>query len=105
MKHSILSDKLKALNLNPYITNWYLSFLHNRKQRLLFRVAATAGIMLTKAQHRAALVALTCLIIFVNDLDLVNCPEASLSKYADDTTMQVVVNKAENDCASDVISH
>ena len=58
VKHSILSDKLKALNLNPYITNWYL----------------------------------------------VNCPEASLSKYADDTTMQVVVNKAENDCASDVIS-
>ena len=60
--------------------------------------------MLTKAQHRAALVALTCLIIFINDLDLVNCPEASLSKCADDTTMQVVVNKADNDCASDVIS-
>ena len=43
--------------------------------------------------------------LFINDLDLVNsCPEASLSKYANDTTMQVVENKAENDCASDVIS-
>ena len=26
----ILSQKLKALNLNPYLTNWYLSFLKNR---------------------------------------------------------------------------
>ena len=27
MKHSVFSDKLKAHNLNQYITNWYLSFL------------------------------------------------------------------------------
>ena len=27
-----------------------------------------------------------------------------LNKYADDTTMQVIVNKAGTDCASDVIS-
>ena len=39
-----------------------------------------------------------------NDLDLVNYPDTPLSKYADDTTMQVIVNKAGTDCASDVIS-
>ena len=37
VRHSILSDKLRAFDLNPYITNWYLSFLRNRKQRLMFR--------------------------------------------------------------------
>ena len=42
--------------------------------------------------------------LFINDLDLINCPGASLNKYADDTTMQVIVNKAGTDCASDVIS-
>ena len=41
--------------------------------------------------------------LFINDLDLVNFPDASLSKYADDTTRQVIVNKAGTDCASDVI--
>ena len=41
--------------------------------------------------------------LFINDLDLVNCPDASLSKYTDDTSMQVIVNKAGTDCASDVI--
>ena len=40
----------------------------------------------------------------INDLDLVNCPDASLSKYADDNTMQVIINKAGTDFASDVIS-
>ena len=37
VRHSVLSDEFKALHLNPYITNWYLSFLRNRKQRLVFR--------------------------------------------------------------------
>ena len=41
--------------------------------------------------------------LFINDLDLVNCPDASLSKYADDTMMQVIVNKARSDFAIDVI--
>ena len=42
--------------------------------------------------------------LFIDDLDLINCPDASLNKYADDTKMQVIVNKAGTDCASDVIS-
>ena len=42
--------------------------------------------------------------LLINDLDLVNCPDACLSKYVDDTTTQVIVNKAGTDCASDVIS-
>ena len=33
--------------------------------------------------------------LFINDLDLVSCLGASLRKYADDTTMQFIVNRAE----------
>ena len=40
--------------------------------------------------------------LFINDLYLVNCPDASLSKDADDTMTQVIVNKAGTDCASNV---
>ena len=42
--------------------------------------------------------------LFINDLDLINCPDPSPNKYVDDTMMQVIVNKAGTDCASDVIS-
>ena len=36
-RHFLLSQKLRALNHNPYLISWYLSFLKNRKQRLVFR--------------------------------------------------------------------
>jgi hypothetical protein len=36
VKHNLLSDKLKQLPLNPYIVNWYHSFLSGRQQRVYF---------------------------------------------------------------------
>ena len=36
INHKLLSDKLKCLLLNPYIINLYLSFLENRKQRVVY---------------------------------------------------------------------
>ena len=38
VKHSLVGEKLKALPLNPYVVNWFLSFLMDRKQRLIFKV-------------------------------------------------------------------
>ena len=31
-----LSYKLKEVPLNPFIINWYLSFLENRQQRIIY---------------------------------------------------------------------
>ena len=103
VRHSILSDKLKALNLNQYITNWYLSFLRNRKQRLKFRGSSYCWYNLNKGTAQGSVSGPYLFNLFINDLDLINCPDASLNKYADDTTMQVIVNKAGTNCASDVI--
>ena len=36
-KASLVGEKLKAPHLNPYVVNWYLSFLMDRKQRLIFK--------------------------------------------------------------------
>ena len=35
VNHTILSAKLKQLPLNPYIINWYQSFLYARQQRVV----------------------------------------------------------------------
>ena len=48
VRHFLLSQKLKALNLNPYLINWYLSFLKNRKQRLVFRGKDSVRLALCK---------------------------------------------------------
>ena len=37
VKHSLVGEKLKALHLNPYLVNWYLSFLMDRKQTPIFK--------------------------------------------------------------------
>ena len=31
VEHFLLSQKVKALNLNPYLINWYLSFLEKQE--------------------------------------------------------------------------
>lgn len=36
VKHVLLSEKLKNVPLNPYITNWYLALLKNRQQRVVY---------------------------------------------------------------------
>ena len=32
---AIVCDKLASLNINPYVINWIVSFLSNRKQRVV----------------------------------------------------------------------
>ena len=36
-KASLVGEKLNARHLNPYVVYWYLSFLMDRKQRLIFK--------------------------------------------------------------------
>lgn len=36
VNHEMLSNKLKRLPLDPHIINWYLSFLDNRQQRVVY---------------------------------------------------------------------
>ena len=45
VKHSLAGEKLKGLHLNPYVVNWYLSFLMDRKQRLIIRMLPINGIL------------------------------------------------------------
>ena len=103
VRHSILSEKLKDLNVHPYFTNGVLVFLQNHK-RLVFRGFSYCQYNANKGTTQGSISGPYLFNLFINDLDLVNCPDASLSKYANDTTMQVIVNKAGTNCASDVIS-
>ena len=35
VSHYIVCDKLKAMDVNPYITDWIISFLTKRQQRVV----------------------------------------------------------------------
>ena len=36
VNHELLSVKLEKVSLNPFIINWYLSFLEKRQKRVIF---------------------------------------------------------------------
>ncbi|XP_044179146.1 uncharacterized protein LOC122960758 [Acropora millepora] len=36
VSHKLLAEKPKSLPINPHITNWWLGFLRDRKQRVIF---------------------------------------------------------------------
>ncbi|CAB4043921.1 Hypothetical predicted protein, partial [Paramuricea clavata] len=35
LSHKIICEKLKSLKINPYVANWIISFLANRKQKVV----------------------------------------------------------------------
>ena len=45
VRHVLLSEKLKTVLLNPYIINWYLNFLKDRQQRVVYKVIMESGNM------------------------------------------------------------
>ena len=83
--HMVIS--LKQLGLSPYITNWYLSFLEGRKQRLLYD-----GFV---GQWKDVNKGTTHLEISLNGKDI-------LFKYADDTSIVSPVWK-EQDNSVDIV--
>lgn len=39
MSHKILVSKLRDVDINPYILNWLISFVSNRKQRVVVDIS------------------------------------------------------------------
>ena len=96
VRHVLLADKLKALSLNPFITNWYLDFLKDRKQRLIFNGNSYDWKTVNKGTTQGSVSGPYLFNIFVNDLEVNLGPSVKLIKYADDATLAVAVDKTGN---------
>ena len=64
VKHNLLTEKLKQSSLNPYIVNWYVSFLSDRKQRVVCHNTICDWKEVTAVPLRKASVARICLTYF-----------------------------------------
>ena len=95
VRHSLLSNKLKALNLNPHLTNWYINVLKDRTQRLVFRGHVFGRCDVNKVTTQGSVSGPYLFNLFVNDLEIVVNPVTHLIKFADDTTMQVNLCKSK----------
>ena len=103
VKHELLANKLKKLPLNPYITNWYLNFLKDRKQRVCCNNFECDWKPVNQGTTQGSVSGPYLFNIFLNDLNITLGNHDALFKYADDSTIIAPVWK-EVDYSDQLVS-
>ena len=90
----LFANKLKVIPLNPYIVNWWLIFLHDRMQRVVYNNVTCNWKHGNGGTTQGSLKSGPDLFsIFLNDLKISMGGETVCFKYADDCTIVVPVFK------------
>ena len=97
VSHYILSDKLKATNINPYVINWILDFLNQRKQRVVVDGITTEFIDINRGVPQGTVLGPILFSLMVNDIQLADPRRNLLVKFADDITISIPVSKDSTD--------
>ena len=90
--HAIVCNKLMSLNINPYVINWIVSFLSNRKQRVVVDGFVTEFVSINRGVPQGTVLGPILFSIMVNDIRPVYPERNLLLKYADDLTLSVPVS-------------
>ena len=70
VNHELLSYKLKEVPLNPFIINWYLSFLENRQQCVIYNSFRGQWKCVNRGTTQGSLSGPYLFSIFINDLEI-----------------------------------
>ena len=100
VNHYLLCEKLKKLPLHPIIINWYISFLWDRKQRVVSKGIACNWKSVNRGTTQGSVSGPYLFNIFINDLTV---EDEFLAKYADDSTVAVPVFKCKDDNSAEVV--
>ena len=90
VSHRILFSKLAPYDINPYIKNWIISFLCDRRQRVVVDGLVTSFLNVNRGVPQGTVLGPLLFSIMVNDIKPVS-PQTLLIKYADDITASVPV--------------
>ena len=90
--HAIVCNKLMSLNINPYVINWIVSFLSNRKRRVVVDSFVTEFASINRGVPQGTVLGPILFSIMVNDIRPVYPERNLLLKYADDLTLSLPVS-------------
>ena len=83
MSNTLLGRKLKSLNMDPYIVNWYLCFLKDICQRLVFRGTTYQWEEVNEGTTQGSVSGPHLFNLFFDDLDIEKNKLSHLVKFAD----------------------
>ena len=66
--YAIVCNKLMSLNMNPYVINWIVSFLSNRKQRIVVDGFVTEFVSINRGVPQGTVLGQISFSIMVNDI-------------------------------------
>jgi hypothetical protein len=102
--HHIVCSKLASLDINPYIINWIINFLGNRKQRVVVDGITTQFLSINRGVPQGSVLGPVLFALMVNDIRPVHPETNLLVKFADDTNLSVPV-KANYDTSLAEVSN
>ena len=103
MKHDLLVEKVKHSPLNAYIVNWYVDFLA-RRQRVVCKGVMGKWKVVNKGTIHGSVSGPYLFKLFLNDLELDEHNEISLTKYGDGSTILVIFSKNLQDKSDTALS-
>ena len=90
MNHNLLLDKIAKLPLPSVVFSWFVDFLADRQQRVVFDEQTTNFLPINRGIPQGTVGGALLFAFFVEDLKPKNS-HARLSKYADDGTLTLPV--------------
>ena len=92
----LLSDKLKDVPLNPFIINWYLSFLENRRQCIIYNSFQGQWKCVNRGTTQGSMIGPYLFSIFINDLEIsIDNHPALFKSGVHDRLIQSRINKSK----------
>ena len=102
VNHELLSYKLKDVPLNGFIINWYLSFLENRQQCIIYNNFQGQWQCVNRGTTQGSVSGPYLFSIFINDLEISIDNHPALFKYTDDSTLIVPI-WSNGHCRTDLV--
>lgn len=104
--HDILCEKLKTVNINPYITNWIIRFLSNRRQRVVINGSGTetSYVDINKGVPQGTFFSPFLFSLMINDTTVKDPRNNLLIKFADDMTVSAPVKSNCDSAAAEAKS-
>ena len=89
--HRIVCNKVKDLEINPYVINWLIDFLSNRKQRVAVDGNITEFLDINRGVPQGTVLGPVLFSVMVNDISPDEPNSCQLVKFADDISLSIPI--------------